>query len=196
MDYEVKIMFSFVYTHPLMERPLKISYIYEYHPYWLLRGDERIKNPEFNSVDGAFLDLKQNIPEAINRFYNKLISIFDCFETIDNIYFCVIPSHDKNSTTSAMHLIAQKLSEHYNRPDYSNALQRYKTIPRLSDGGIRNIGVHINSIRVNQNCNVAGKDIILLDDITTSGSSMAAAYQILKIAGANKVTCLALSHKF
>ena len=91
--------------------------------------------------------------------------------------------------------MAQKLSEHYNKRSYADVLQRYKTIPRLSDGGIRNIGVHINSIRINSKYNVENKNFILLDDITTSGSSMAAAHQILKIAGARKVTCLALSHK-
>ena len=189
-------MFSYFYDHPLIDKSLKIYYIYEYHPYWLLRHDERIKNPEFNYIDAALLDLKRNIQTSINKFYDKLVDIFDCFENIDDINFCVIPSHDKNTTTTSMHLIAQKLSEHYNKADYSNALQRYKTIPRLSDGGIRNIGVHINSIRINPKYNVTGKDFILLDDITTSGSSMAAAHQILKIAGANKITCLALSHKF
>ena len=189
-------MFSYFYNHPLFEQPIKISYIYEYHPYWLLRHDVRIKNPEFNSIDGAILDLKRNLQSAINIFYNKLVDIFDCFDDVENIYFCAIPSHDKDIKITSMHLIAQKLSSYYNRPDYSNALQRYKTIPRLSDGGIRNVGVHINSIRVNSNFDVVGKNIILLDDITTSGSSMAAAHQILKISGANKVTCLALSHKF
>ena len=189
-------MYSYLYSHPLLDRPVKISYIYEYHSYWLLKGDERIKNPEFNSVDGAFLDLKQNDPSAIDRFYKKLAFIFDCFESINDVYFCVMPSHDSNVTASPMNLIAQKLTDRYNRPDYSNVLQRYRTIPRLSDGGIRNIGVHINSIRINSEYNVADKYFILLDDITTSGSSMAAGYQILKIAGAKKVTCLALSHKF
>ena len=188
-------MFSYLYNHPLIVKPVKISYIYKYHPYWLLRGDKKIKNPEFNSVDRAFLDLKQNNVEAIDKFYKKLLSIFDCLETIDEIYFCAMPSHDSNVAVSPMHLITQKLATNYNKPDYSDVLKRYRTIPRLSDGGIRNIGVHINSIRINPKYDVRGKNFILLDDITTSGSSMAAGHQILKIAGANKVTCLALSHK-
>ena len=115
---------------------------------------------------------------------------------MDNIYFSVIPSHIANGEISSMHIIAQKLSDYYNKADFSRVLQRYKTIPRLSDGGIRNIGVHINSIRINPDYQVTDKNFILLDDITTSGSSMAAGVQILKIGGANKVTCLALSHKF
>ena len=189
-------MFSYFYEHPLLKEPIKISYIYEYHPYYHFRGGTRIKNPEFNSIDGAILDLKQNIPKAIDIFYKKLVSIFDSFDSMDNIYFSVIPAHIADADISSVHIIAQKLSAYYNKTDYSEVLQRYKTIPRLSDGGVRNIGVHINSIRINPDYQVADKDFILLDDITTSGSSMAAAAQILKISGANKVTCLALSHKF
>lgn len=189
-------MFSYLYDHPLIEKPIKISYIYEYHAYYHFRNGEKVRNPKFNSVDGAFLDLKQNDPKAIGRFYNKLISIFDCFESIDDIYFTVIPSHDSNVNTSPMHIIAQKLSDHYKRPDYSRTLQRHVTIPRLSDGGIRNIGIHINSIRVNPKYKVKDKNFILLDDIATSGSSMAACTQILYMNGANKIICLALSHKF
>ena len=189
-------MFAYFYEHPLIKEPVKISYIYEYHSYYHFRGGLKLKNPEFNSIDGAILDLKQNSSKAINIFYKKLIAIFDSFESMDNIYFCAIPSHVANAEISSMHIIAKKLSTYYNKEDYSEVLQRYKTIPRLSDGGIRNIGVHIHSIRINSNYQVQNKKFILLDDITTSGSSMAAGAQILKIGGADKVICLALSHKF
>lgn len=189
-------MFSYFYNHPLLEEPVKISYLYEYHAYYHFKGGIRVKNPAFNSIDGLILDLKENSVNAIDKFYKNLISIFDHFENIDKIFFCAIPSHASFAEPSAMHIIAQKLSVHYNRPDYSEALQRYKTIPKLSDGGVRNIGVHINSIKINPNYNIKNKNIILMDDITTSGSSMAASAQILKIAGASKVYCLALSHKF
>lgn len=189
-------MFSYFYDHPLLERPIKISYLYEYNSYYHFRGGIRIKNPAFTPIDGAILDLKKRKSKAIALFYDKLIDIFDSFDNLDNIYFSAIPSHIANAGLSSMHIIAGKLSAHYDKVDYSEVLQRYKNIPRLSDGGTRNMGVHINSIRVNPNCNIEGKDFFLLDDITTSGSSMAAGTQILKIGGANKVTCLALSHKF
>ncbi len=189
-------MYYYIYEHPLLEKALKISYIYEYHSYWILRKNERIKNPAFNLIDRTFLDLKKNSPEAIDKFYQDLVSIFDCFDSIDKFNFAVIPSHDVNVKISPMHLIAQKLAIHYNKIDYSDVLQRFKTIARLSDGGTRNIGVHINSIRINPKFKVEGKNFILIDDITTSGSSMAAGVQILYIGGANSVTCLALSHKY
>ena len=188
-------MFSFIYDHPLIERPVKISYLYEYHAYWYLHHDERLRNPHFNSIDGLFLDLKQNSPKAIDFFYNKLLDIFNCFENIDDINFTTIPPHVANLNQSPMHIITQKLALQYNKFDYSKTLQRFKTIPRLSDGGIRNIGIHINSIKINPNYKIKGQNFILLDDITTSGSSMAAAAQILYIGGAHNVTCLALSHK-
>ena len=189
-------MFSYFYDHPLLEKPIKISYLYEYNSYYHFRGGIRIKNPDFTPIDGAILDLKKNKSNAIEMFYNKLIDIFDSFDDLDNIYFSAIPSHTANAHISSIHIIAKKLATYYNKADYSEVLQRYKDIPRLSDGGTRNMGVHINSIRINPSLDVKGKAFFLLDDITTSGSSMAAGAQILKIGGANKVTCLALSHKF
>ena len=188
-------MFSYNYSHPLLEEPVKISYLYEYHAYYHFKGGIRVKNSAFNAVDALILDLKQNSEKAINKFYEDLILIFNHYESINKIFFCAIPGHMAFSKLSAMNIIAKKLSNHYKRPDYSKLLQRYKTIPRLSDGGVRNMGVHINSIRVDSNYKVKGKNIILLDDISTSGSSMAASSQILKIAGACKVICLALAHK-
>ena len=189
-------MFAYFYEHPLLKRPVKISYLYEYNSYYHFRGGIKIKNPAFTTIDGAILDLKKKKSKAIDLFYNKLIDIFDSFEDLSNIYFSVIPSHVANAGSSSMQIIAKKISNHYNKEDCSGVLQRYKDIPRLSDGGTRNMGVHINSIRINPNCNVEGKNFFLLDDITTSGSSMAAGVQILKIGGADKITCLALSHKF
>ena len=189
-------MFSYMYNHPLLEESVKISYLYEYHAYYHFKGGVRVKNPNFNAIDGLILDLKKNSEHAINKFYNDLVSIFNHYESVNKIVFCAIPGHVAFSEISAIHIIAKYLSKHYGRPDYSEILQRYKTIPRLSDGGVRNVGVHINSIRVDPKYQIKGKRIILLDDISTSGSSMAASNQILKIAGAEKVTCLALAHKF
>ncbi|MBR2179821.1 MAG: hypothetical protein IJ862_05460 [Selenomonadaceae bacterium] len=189
-------MYSYFYDHPLLDRPVKISYIYEYNSYYHFRGGIRVKNPNFSPIDGAILDLKKNDPKAIELFYSKLIDIFDSFDDLNNMYFSAIPSHTANANISSMHIIAKRLSDHYNKDDYSEVLQRYKNIPRLSDGGFRNIGVHISSIRINPRFNVKSKVFFLLDDITTSGSSMAAGSQILKIGGASKVICLALSHKF
>ena len=189
-------MHSYFYDHPLLDRPIKISYLYEYNSYYHFKGGIKVKNPNFSPIDGAILDLKKNNFKAIELFYNKLIDIFDSFDDLNNIYFSAIPSHTANDNISSIHIIAKKLADHYNKDDYSEVLQRYKNIPRLSDGGFRNIGVHISSIRINPRLNIKGKNFFLLDDITTSGSSMAAGSQILKIGGANKITCLALSHKF
>ena len=187
-------MLTLTYEHPLIWQPVKIYYIYEYHSYWCYYGNEKFKNTDFNSVDRDILDLKRNLPHVIYKFYKKLLSIFDCFDDIDKFNFTARPSHDSNVDVTSMHIIAQKLSENYNKRDYSQVLQRNSTIPRLSSGGLRNIGVHINSIYINQNFEVKGKNFIILDDIATTGGSMAAAAQILHTGGASEIICLTLAH--
>ena len=61
-------MFSYFYEHPLLKRPIKISYLYEYNSYYYFRGGIRIKNPNFTSIDRAILDLKKNKFKAIELF--------------------------------------------------------------------------------------------------------------------------------
>ena len=49
-----------------------------------------------------------------------------------------------------------------------------------------------DSFKLRNNFDIKGKNIIIFDDITTSGSSLVAARRFLKDNGANIVVCIAL----
>ena len=55
--------------------------------------------------------------------------------------------------------------------------------------------VHLNSIRINRKCgiDVSGKNVLLVDDVITTGNSVLACASILKDAGARNVFILTMA---
>ena len=60
-----------------------------------------------------------------------------------------------------------------------------------SDYGERNLEKDLQSYKIGINYNVRGKNVIVLDDITTSGYTFMAAHKFLTELGAKKVVCIA-----
>ena len=83
----------------------------------------------------------------------------------------------------------QDISKHTPFKDGSQYLIRKEDIKAQKEQGRRYKETHLNSISVNGN--VLDKKIILIDDITTSGSSLLACKEILLKKGAKEVICFA-----
>lgn len=58
--------------------------------------------------------------------------------------------------------------------------------------GSRTVQKDLDSFKIGNTRDIKGKNIIIFDDITTSGCSLVAARQFLKARGANKIVCIAL----
>ena len=71
-------------------------------------------------------------------------------------------------------------------------LIRHSRIEKLSGGGDRSRKVHYDSIKVSGELSVKGEDVLLLDDISTSGNSLLACRDILIANGARSVEMLVL----
>ena len=148
-------------------------------------GLKRFSQVEYKKLKNIF------ISNFLKKFDNDLLDY--------DIIVCV-PSHCMGNYND--NPLARMIEEISKIPIYVNGkkkiytdgsqyLLRYKTIPEQKTQKKRCEDTHLDSVKLKENINVNGKNIILIDDIRTSGSSLSACKKILKDAGANEVICFA-----
>ena len=172
------IYFQFYYSPKEHNKPGAPSYE-------IIMGLKRFSQVEYKKLKNIF------ISNFLKKFDNDLLDY--------DIIVCV-PSHcmgnyNDNSLArmieeiSKIHIYVNGKKKIYT--DGSQYLLRYKTVPEQKTQKKRYEGTHLDSVKLKENINISGKNIILIDDITTSGSSLRACKEILEDAGANKVICFA-----
>ncbi len=163
--------------------------VVQYGYYYPYRNPDGSVNPNFykDRISGYILDVKEKKEKALNYFYNVLNT-----EICKNVTICVVPSHTASSTNqSGISILARRLAndERVDKVDY---LLRSKSINKLASGGDRDLSIHLESIRPNEEMSISGDVVLLVDDVTTSGASLQACKEILLKNGAERVAMLAL----
>jgi P4 family phage/plasmid primase-like protien len=159
-----------------------IRYLNEYHAY--RDGQNRL----FDAYSNRILDLKARQPGAIEFFVNSLLPYLGA-----DFAVAVVPSHDPDVKDSGLVQLARRLCERDHRlSDVTDCLIRVKRVDKLAAGGVRSIDVHLTSLHVTNRAPIRNRDVIVLDDVTTTGNSLLAARHLLTAAGARRVILLAL----
>lgn len=133
------------------------------------------------------MDLKYQLKGESLKFANAL-----CPEVCPGVAIAVVPSHDPAKVSSGIRDIAQTLAKRKSRIDATSCLVRHKRVNKKSDGGERSEEIDLKSISVVNEQLIAGKLVLLLDDVTTTGSSLAACRKLLLDAGAKAVQSFAI----
>ncbi len=162
-----------------------IYYIGIYNPIWLDRRNY-IPNPKFGDFEHYILNIKNNKSNEVNDLANSLHPHLNY-----GIAIAVVPSSKANDNDSGIRNVAKILAEK-RRVDATDCLVRTETIQKLAHGGSRNELIHEKTISVSRTDIIRGKDILLLDDVTTSGNSLKVCKTKLLLEGANRVECLAI----
>ncbi len=138
-------------------------------------------------------DKKKAITRASNDWYELLTQLLN-----KDLYITVIPSSSTDKTNSGLHGIrelANKLITGQHCKDGLTFLQRTEDTQKVATGGDRSIEIHEETISADAQA-IHGKTILLMDDVLTTGNSMAAARKKLLDAGAAKVYCLSLAKTY
>jgi predicted amidophosphoribosyltransferase len=182
-------LFTFSTAEPEPASLADVRFLTEYHP---LRGG---KNPLFDADSGRMLRLKAGGFGTARHFMELVMEATGALLSSGNAAVCVVPPHRVGACTrDGIGLVAKELCKEC--PDVVNArrcLYRHTEIKKLSGGGERSLQVHLDSIRVNQRRLIQGRDVLLLDDIATTGFSLCACRLLLLRAGAASVLMFALA---
>jgi hypoxanthine phosphoribosyltransferase len=161
-------------------------YLRNYHPFHL-QGEE---NPYFDDWSEKLLELKNQTQNVVNFWYEELEQHLNN----ESFAIAVVPSSSSENKISGIHLVAQKIakSRQITITDATSCLRRYRSIDKLASGGNRELTVHANSIEVINRHLIKNKNVLLVDDISTTGNSLLACKELVMKAGASKVKCVAL----
>ena len=137
----------------------------------------------------TFLDLKNGDINAIIYFNNILSDLMEDEE----IAIATVPPHATGESSGVQKLATYLVRDSKNYIDAIRCLERFKTVPKSSQTpGSRNEHTHLDSIRMSDSSLVKDKNVILLDDVITTGSSTNACRKIISKMGAKEVKTVCL----
>lgn len=110
---------------------------------------------------------------------------------LPGIALAVVPPHRAFQAFWPLRTLAQTLAAN-GRVDATSCLVRHTTIRRILYGGPSTRALHTQTIQVEDPERVAGRRVLLLDDIAKSGASLVACRELLLEAGAETVQAMAL----
>lgn len=163
-----------------------ISFLGDYNKFWEIYRE--VKNPKFDEYSNKILRLKDQLNWAIDFFFQKLNPLI----ISDSIVICYVPSSTKEKLTTGVRTLSIRLSKIKTRVDGTGCIVRHTTVPKNAYGADRSMSVHLNSLQIDNKELIKGCDVLLLDDVTTTGNSLKACKKLLLEAGAKKVYCFAL----
>jgi predicted amidophosphoribosyltransferase len=162
-----------------------IYYIGSYYP--ISKGDS--SDHSSRNFTTKILALKKGY--EIDYFAYLLESEY--LDLNSQICIAVIPSHDPNKLESGVTLVARKLARNRNIFNAIGCLRRTVNKGKLSSGKDRSLKINLDSLEVANSSLIENKNILLLDDVTTTGNSLRAGELLLKESGASSIVLLALA---
>lgn len=164
--------------------PNKENILYYLHEYQPKKGGT---NPKFDAISQQILDFKAGVPKAMTFFYNEVEPLLGTDFTI------VVPPSSAAGTNvnyRPLCVLARRLAgvAGKNRVDGTGCLVRKTSVIKHT----RDIDQHLNTIELEHQELISGKDILLLDDVATSLSTLKACYLKLKEAKPNSIQPLTL----
>lgn len=173
---------SAVTASAAMESADGISWFFNYHPY------RKGKNPRFDDTSRQVLDLKQRYSSAVEHFFQELDA-----RLASGLVICTVPSSNPQNDVPGIRMLARMLVRKKNRVDGTECLVRIRPVDKAAHGGERSEKVHLDSIELRRPELIRGQQVLLLDDVTTTGCSLRACRTILQRAKPAAITCVAVA---
>lgn len=182
-----------------------VIFLFDYHPKkdkWSLGISPKHDKPSSKILNLKSIDEKNEAATAINKKYvlskMDIDRITDFAEQIEpliqpykDLVICVMPKSKKAREPSGIRMVAKKLCQS-KFLDGTDMIDRpVDREPRHTDGN-RDYHTELSSLRITDAHFITGKNVLILDDITTTGNSLKSGKALLLSHGAKQVIMLAL----
>jgi len=134
------------------------------------------------------IELKWGMEEAIEFFLSIL-----CAAPLPRAPIAIVPSHRSDRLITGLSRLARRYAATTEITDATTCLERFESIPKMAYGGHRDERMHFESLRVINPSLIKDQDVLLLDDVVSSGCSLRAGKALLLAAGARSVQPVALA---
>ena len=171
-----------------------IYYMFDYYKKWWI--DTYPNNQFYRDNFFTFISIKKrnyntgrplNFPESLYKFFSLLNGEW---------FICSVPGHEKTSNVS--NGVSDIVNMVYLKSNFTlrnTIIQRSYNVDKKATSSSKRSNdyrIDMQSLNIEHGFNVEGKSIIVIDDITTSGSTLIACKNILMNAGAKEVVLIAL----
>ena len=171
-----------------------IYYMFDYYKKW---WKENYPDNQFYEENFfTFMSIKKRDYDPKSRPINFPTSLCKFFGLLSgNWIICTAPGHEK--TVNDSNGVSDIINMVHLKPNFilrNTLIQRAYSVDKKAtstSGRNNNYQVDMKSLQIESGVGVKGKNIIVIDDITTSGSTLIACRNLLMNAGANKVVLLA-----
>lgn len=145
-----------------------------------------------NRFSKMILFLKRALPFAIAYFTKAIQNSYSTIESCGSIYIVTVPSHDPN-VINGITKVAKRLCNIDNRfVDATDSIKRTSLAESFCKTNNRCERTLRSTIRISSQT-IKNRNILLLDDISSSGTSLLTIKKMLLEAGAKTVTPLSMA---
>jgi predicted amidophosphoribosyltransferase len=145
------------------------------------------------------MNFKAGQKPAVGHFYSlleqKLGQIHNSRDRLldSPLQIAIIPSSSVGGASTSLIQLANNLATKHRNITALPLLERVTAVESAhKSAGPRSVDLHLQTIRVIQENLMPAIPVLLLDDVSTTGSSMKACYRLLQEAGARSIIPLAL----
>ena len=173
----------------------KKNFIYHFFDYYKKAWVEKYPNNiDYRNNYDTFISIKKGTYNHNTSNIDIITKLYDFFILLkEDFIICTVPGHEQTKNISnGVFKILKQVKINQNLIIRNTLIQRKHTVEKKAiSNNLRDYKIDMESLTIEFNFDVKNKKIVVIDDITTTGSSLIACKNILMDAGAANVVLLA-----
>ena len=143
---------------------------------------------------GNNYDLEGRKEKLCTRIKEWLMKALSGVDEKAAIIVALAPGHTVESSHGFLSEVVVEVVQKIPRlQDGRTLLRRITTVPKATEGGPRDVDLHMATIQVTNPGSVAGKVVCIVDDVWTTGATLTACERLMASAGASQIRLLAVA---